>query len=213
MNNLIIRNETENDYAAVEKITRDAFWNLYVPGCNEHYLVHIMRSHEDFIHELDFVAELDGEIVGNVMYTKSAVTDENGERKATLTFGPLTVRPDFQRNGIGKKLLEHSFQKAISLGYDAVLIFGSPANYVSSGFKSCKKFNACTSDGSFPTAFLVKELIPDVFDGRKWVYSDSPVYHFDSSAAEEYDKMLEPKEKKYQPSQDEFFIYSHSTIK
>ena len=86
---LTIRNENKADHKIVEEITRNAFYNLYIPGCVEHYLVHIMREHEDFIPELDFVAELDGQVIGNIMYTRAKLTDEQGMEKNILTFGPL----------------------------------------------------------------------------------------------------------------------------
>lgn len=213
MKDLIIRNETENDYAIVEQMTRDAFWNLYVPGGDEHYLVHILRPHEDFIPELDLVAESDGQIVGNVMYTRCTLTNEDKEEKSILTFGPLCVHPEYQRRGIGKKLLEYSFTKAIEMGFDAIVIFGVPGNYVSRGFKCCQRYNVCLEDDVFPTAMLVKELKPGIFDGRRWYYHGSPAYEFDSADVQEYDKLFEPKEKKYQPSQEEFYIYSHSVVK
>ena len=87
--NLIIRNERASDYETVERITREAFYNIYRPGCVEHYLVHVMRNHEDFISDLDFVAELDGEVIGNIMYTRAKLADETGKVKEILTFGPL----------------------------------------------------------------------------------------------------------------------------
>lgn len=208
---LIIRNETEADYRAVEELTREAFWNLNFPGCNEHYLVHVIRSHSDFIPELDLVAELDGKIVGNVIYTKSKLTDENGSEKDILTFGPLSVAPEYQRRGIGKALLESSFEKALVLGYDTIVIFGSPSNYISRGFKSCKKYNI-SINGYFPTAMLVKELKENVLDGRKMFFSESPAFDIDEKAADEFDKTFEPKEKAYRISQEEFFIYSHSSV-
>ncbi len=212
MSDLTIRNETEKDYAIVEKMTREAFWNLYVPGCDEHYLVHSMRGHEDFIPELDLVAEMDGEIVGNIMYTKARLIDEAGNEKPILTFGPLCVRPGYQRKGIGKELLRISFDKALAMGYDTVVIFGNPANYVARGFKSCTRFNVCLEGAVFPSGMLVKELKPGVFDGRRWSYQDSPVYHFDQDKVREYDQRFPAKEKMYQPSQEEFYIHSHSTI-
>ena len=110
---IIIRNEEQKDWEVVEKITRQAFYNLYVPGCVEHYLVHIMREHEDFIPELDFVLELDGQVIGNIMYTKAKLTDENGTEKKILTFGPVSIHPAYQRMGYGKMLMEHSFQAAM----------------------------------------------------------------------------------------------------
>ena len=149
---LTIRNETQADRQTVEDITRRAFYNLYVPGCGEHYLVHIMRDHPDFIPELDLVAELDGQVIGNVMYTRATLTDEAGAVKDILTFGPVSIAPEHQRKGYGKQLLEHSFRRAAELGWDAIVIFGSPVNYVGRGFKSCKKFNMCLEGGKFPSA-------------------------------------------------------------
>lgn len=210
---LIIRNELEKDYRIVENITRNAFWNLSVPGCDEHYLAHIMRKHADFIPELDFVAEWNGQVVGNVMYTKSKLIDETGKEKASLTFGPISVLPEFQRRGIGRELLECSFVKAVELGFDVVVIFGNPDNYVARGFKSCKKYNVCLEQGVFPAAMLVKELKPGVLDGRRWYYYESPVYHIDSDKAREFDNLFEWKEKKWMPSQEEFYIHSHSVIR
>ena len=123
--NIIIRREEQKDYDLVEKLTRKAFYNLYVEGCVEHYLVHIMREHEDFIPELDFVLERNGHVIGNIMYTKAKLVDENGIEKEILTFGPVSILPDYQRMGYGKMLMEHSFQAAMQLGYDVIVIFGS----------------------------------------------------------------------------------------
>lgn len=213
MNKIVkIRNEKETDYERVEEITRKSFWNLYMPGCNEHYLVHVMRSHKDFLPELDFVLEVDNQIIGNIMYTKAKLVDESGNEKEILTFGPVCILPEYQRMGYGKMLIEHTFDQAIALGYDVIVIFGNPGNYVSRGFKSCKKYNVCLENGTFPTAMMVKELKPEVLDGRKWVYYDSPVMKIDEQEAERFDESLEKMEKKTQPSQEEFYIYSHSMI-
>src|SRR5690554_4502709 len=199
-----IRNEEEADHRIVEEITRKAFWNLYAPGCVEHYLVHIMRSHKDFLPELDFVIEVDGQIIGNIMYTKAKLVDEAGEEKKILTFGPVCILPEYQRKGYGKKLLEYSFEQAVALGYDVIVIFGNPGNYVSRGFKSCKKFNVCLENGTYPSAMMVKELNLGMLDGRKWVYYQSSVYDIDEQEALRFDESLERMEKKYQPSQEEF---------
>ena len=99
---ITIRNETQADYKQVEDMTRKAFWNLYVPGCMEHYLVHIMRDHQDFLPELDLVMELDQQIIGNMMYTKAKLIDEDGNEKSILTFGPISILPEYQRKGYGK---------------------------------------------------------------------------------------------------------------
>lgn len=208
-----IRNEKQEDYRKVEEITRKAFYNQYTPGCTEHYLVHIMRNHNDFIPELDFVIELDGQVIGNIMYTKAKLVDEDGKEKPILTFGPVSILPEYQRRGYGKMLIEESFKKTINLGYDTIVIFGSPSNYVSLGFKSCKKFNICIEGKIFPAAMMAKELKENTLDGRRWIYYDSPVMKIDEKKAEEYDNMLEKMERKYKPSQEEFYILSNSTIK
>ena len=191
MSTIMIRNEKETDYSVVEEITRKAFYNIYVPGATEHYLVHIMRQHEDFIPELDFVIELDGRVIGNIMYTKARLIDEAGTEKEILTFGPVSIDPEYQRAGYGKLLLEHSFEQAARLGYDVIVIFGSPMNYVSRGFKSCKKYHICIENGKYPAAMMVKELTPHALDGRKWFYYDSPVMAVSEEEAQKYDDTLE----------------------
>ncbi|MCD7873317.1 MAG: GNAT family N-acetyltransferase, partial [Clostridiales bacterium] len=103
--NILIRNESESDFKTVEKIIRKSFYNVYVPGCTEHYLAHIIRRHNDFIPELDFVIELNGKIIGNIMYTKSKLISETGKEKEILTFGPVCIIPEYQRKGFGKTLI------------------------------------------------------------------------------------------------------------
>jgi putative acetyltransferase len=209
---LNIRNERETDYKIVEDITRKAFYNVYVPGCMEHYLVHVMREHEDFIPELDFVIEVDGKIVGNIMYTKAKLTDEAGAEKEIVTFGPVSILPKYQRKGYGKMLIEHSLKRAAELGYEAVVIMGSPANYVGSGFQCCRKYNVCVEKGKYPAAMLVKEFKPGALDGRLWFYSDSPVMNVDEREAQAFDDGLEKMEKKWMPSQEAFYIMSHAFV-
>ena len=210
----IIRNETPADYRAVETLTREAFWNQNFPGCDEHYLVHVMRSHPDFIPQLDFVLELDGEIIGSVLYTKAALLDEQGQKKTVLTFGPVSIAPEHQRKGYGKQLLEHSFAEAAAMGYDAIVIFGNPDNYVARGFKSCKKFGVCLAPQVFPTALLVKELREGALTGGPWQYLPSSVGTLceDAAAVTAFDAGFPPREKGWQPSQEEFYIHSHSMI-
>ena len=207
-----IRRETAADYRAVEELHRNAFWNVHVPGCCEHYLAHVLRKHPDFIPELDLVYELDGKIAGNVMYTKSELLEEGGNSTGILTFGPIGVAPEYQRRGIGKALLEASFDIAAGLGYPAIAIFGDPDNYVARGFRSCKRYNVCLEGDVYPAALLVKELKPGFFDGRKLVFRESPAYEIQERDAEAFDAGFPPKEKAFRPSQETFFILSHSTI-
>ena len=211
----IIRRETPNDYRAVEELTRESFWNVYKPGADEHYYVHKMRSHPDFLPELAFVLEKDGEIIGNIMYTKAWLEDQQGRRKEILSFGPLCVKPAYQRQRLGKLLIEHSFAAARELGYDTNVIFGNPGNYASRGFVSCKKKNVSfVVPGNFPTALLVCELVPGALEGETWMYIPSTAADCceDTAAVEVFDAMFPPREKAWRPSQEEFYIYSHSSV-
>lgn len=210
----VIRLETPADYRAVENLTREAFWNQNVPGCDEHYLVHTMRDHADFIPELAFVLERGGVIIGNIMYTKARLIDREGNVKPCLTFGSISVAPEHQRRGYGKMLIDHSFKAAAEMGYEAVVIFGNPDNYVARGFKSSRKYNVCLEGDCFPAALLVKELKDGVLDGRRWYFHESSFGDAcaDEEAVAAFDAAFPPKEKRWQPSQEEFYIHSHSSI-
>ena len=211
----IIRNETPADYRAVEDLVRESFWNVYKPGAEEHYYVHMMRTHPDFIPELAFVLEADGEIIGNIMYTRAWLEDEDNKRKEILSFGPLCVKPKYQRQRLGKILIEHSFDVAKMMGYDVNINFGNPGNYVSRGFVSCKKKNVSfIVPGNYPTALLVCELVPGVLDGKQWMYIPSTAADCceDTAAVEAFDSTFPPKEKAWMPSQEEFYIYRHSSV-
>ena len=213
-NDYIIRLETENDYREVENLAREAFWNLSFPGCDEHYFIHVMRKHEAFIPELAHVLEINGRIAAAIMYSKAELVDESGNIKPVVQMGPLCVLPEFQRMGCGKALLEHTFELVRNMGYDTVINFGNPDNYVARGYKSCKKYNVCFEGDVFPAALLVKTLSDDALDGRKWFYhpnnADAPCR--DTDAVAEFDKLFSPKVKAWQPSQEEFYIHSHSVI-
>ena len=215
MDNIQIRLERETDYRRVEELTRNAFWNVYKPGADEHYYVHMMRNHPDFIPELAFVLEKNDEIIGNIMYTKAWLEDEKGYRKEIVSFGPLCIAPEFQRQKLGKQLIEVSFDAARKMGYDVNVNFGNPGNYVSRGFVSCKKKNvSCFQRGNYPTALLVCELMPGVLDGKEWLFIPSTAADCceDTAAVEEFDRTFPPKEKKWMPSQEEFYIYRNSSV-
>jgi len=210
---IIIRNEKEDDYPIVEEVTREAFWNLYFPGCNEHYLVHQMRHHPDFIKELDFVAEYNGKVVGNIMYTKAQLIDEQGLKIDIISFGPLGVLPEFQRKGIGSSLINHTKTIAINTGIKAIVILGDPHNYCKHGFKSSKDYYISDIDGNYPYGLLVLELEEGVLSGHKWKYKYSNVYEVNENDAEEYDKKFPKKEKGYKYSQEVFSIAYRAYIK
>lgn len=211
--NYIIRMETPADYRLVEEMTKRAFWNVYVPGCDEHYLTHVMRDSVDFIPELNLVLELEGKIIASVKYLKSRLKDEDGNMKEIVSFGPLCVEPDYQRSGYGKILLEYSFDVAKAMGYEVITNFGDPANYVARGFKSCHKYNVCLEGDVYHSSLLVKELVPGVLDGRKWYFYESPVGELMSEEGfVEFDKTFPVMEKAWRPSQEIFYIQCRSTI-
>jgi len=190
-----IRAETPADYPAVEQLTREAFWNVHVPGCDEHYLVHIMRSASEFLPALALVAELEGQIVGNIMYSESAIVSDDGARHKTLTFGPLSVLPAHQRQGIGKALMAESFRLAKALDYAAVVIYGDPENYKTSGFVCCKHFGIHAGDGKFPVALLVREQIPNALSGIAGGFQEADFYEIDSASAADFEAQFPPKER------------------
>ncbi len=210
---VFIRNERETDYREVEELTREAFWNLHVPGCDEHYLVHIMRSHPDFLPELDFVAVSNGKIVGNIMYAKSRLVNGTGQSIDTITFGPVSVLPEFQRKGIGSRLIRHTVEIAASLNHKAIVIYGHPHNYCKHGFVGSKSVNVCDSDGRYPFSLLVLALDKGFLGNGTWKYVPSEVYFsMTEQATMEFEALFTKKEKSYKPSQEEFAIASKAFV-
>jgi predicted N-acetyltransferase YhbS len=156
--NLIIRNERKNEYRTVEELTREAFWNLYVPGCNEHFCLHNMRESKDFIPELDLVAELDKKVIGNIVYTRGKVIDDTKKIHDVICFGPVSVLTDYQRRGVGSALIKYSLDKARSLGFTAVCIYGDPRYYSRFGFRCAERYDITNSEGKFAVALMALEL-------------------------------------------------------
>lgn len=209
---MIIRNEKAEDYRTVEEMIKRTFWNLSVPGCNEHYFAHKVRESEDYIPELDFVLEEDGKIIGHILYVKAKLIAADGTEKDILSFGPFTIEPAYQRKGYGRKLLEHSFEAAKGMGYTAVVIFGNPENYVCYGFKNCKRYHVCLEEDIYPVALMVKELEDGTLSDKNWKYIESPAHDLDGSGFEEFDSSFEQMEKGYKKTQELFYIYSRSNV-
>ena len=203
---IIIRSEQPADYFENENVTREAFWNLYFPGCNEHVLIHKLREHPDYLPELSFVAVVDHKIVGNIFYARSRVINEQNNSLDTLTFGPVSVLPQYQRKGVGSALIKHTIEIARNQNYPGIIIYGHPYNYCKHGFKSSKDYQISNSEGKFPYSLLVLELQKDVFKNHSWKYCDSDVYNIAEAETEEYDKNFAQKVKEYKPSQEEFYI-------
>jgi len=211
--NVKIRNEMEEDFREVEELTREAFWNLYFPGCNEHYLVHSMRNHQDFIREMDFVAEYRGKIVGNIMYTKAWLINENGKEEEIISFGPLSVLPKYQRRGIGTALVNHTKEIALKKGTKGIVIYGDPHNYCKHGFKSAKDLNISDMNGEYPHGMLALELEEGAFGGDRWKFRYSNAFNVNEQEVEIFDKTFEIKEKGYRYSQDIFSIAFRSYVR
>ena len=193
--NTIIRLESERDYPEVENLTREAFWDLYRPGCVEHLLAHKLRKVPAFVAELDFVSEEDNRIVGNIMYSKANVIDENGNAHVVLTFGPLSVLPSHQNEGIGSALIRHSIKLAETMGYKAILIYGNPAYYHRFGFVNAETFKISTADGIYFDAFMALELHEGALAGITGKFHEDPVFQIDLIELESFEKQFPYKEK------------------
>lgn len=204
MNKIIIRNETPADYAAVEHLTREAFWNVYRPGCMEHYVLHVLRNDPAFVPELDLVMEQDGQIIGHVMYMRAAITANDGREIPIMTFGPISIRPDLQRRGLGKHLLETSMEKAMALGAGALCIEGNLDFYGKSGFVVAGtrgiRYHG-EPDQEIVPYFLLKELKPGFLNGVTGVYHTPQGYFVDEAAVEAFDRDFPPKQKLKLPGQ------------
>lgn len=155
---LTFRPETPRDYDAVEFLTREAFFNKYKPGCDEHYLLHILRGSDAVVSELCDVCEMDGEIVGHILYTHASVTSNSGEVFPVLVFGPISVRPDMQGQGIGSQLITRTLLRARALGWRGVIITGDPAYYGRFGFRTASDFHILYEDGSSSPELMAVEL-------------------------------------------------------
>ena len=202
--NLTIRNEQKEDYRTVEQLVREAFWNLYVPGCSEHFVLHNLRKSSDFITELDFVAEKEGQIVGQIAYTRGIIKGKGTEDKEVITFGPVSVLPAFQRRGIGRALIIHTIGLAREMGYPAICIYGDPRYYNRFGFRCGEKYEIKTADDKFAVALEVLELKQGALNNVSGRFIESPAFTVDDTGFAQYDATFPPKEKKETESQREF---------
>jgi len=203
---IIIRNEREKDYRIVEELTREAFWNLYVPGCNEHFILHNLRNNVDFIPELDFIAEKEGQIVGHIVYSRAKIIDKQGVEKEVISFGPVSVLPGFQKQGIGSGLIDHTISIAGDMGYPAICIYGDPRYYRRFGFKCGEKYDIKTADDKFAVALLVLELKQGALNNMPGRLIESTAFEVDEKEFAQYDATFPFKEKIETESQREFRI-------
>ena len=189
-NDYTIRLEEKNDYRAVENLVRESFWNVYKPGCSEHYVMHVLRDDPAFIQELDFVMEQDGSLIGQNMFMRTIIEADDGRVIDVLTMGPICIAPELKRKGCGKVLLDYSLEKAAELGFGAVLFEGNIGFYGKCGFTYAREFEIRyhdlpeDADDSF---FLCKELIPGYLDGITGVYQTPQGYYVDDVDVEKFD--------------------------
>jgi predicted N-acetyltransferase YhbS len=198
-----LRLEEEKEYRLVEELTREAFWNVFFPGCCEHLVIHNLRKADEFIKELDFVAIHNNKIVGNIVYVEAKIKDDDKEY-TVLTFGPLSVLPEYQNKGIGGKLINHTIKLSKEMEYKAIIIYGDPEYYKRFGFKKSKEYNITNKDNKYPAALLVLELYPNALNGINGIFDEGKIYEIDEKEFEEFEKGFEKKEKGVTKSQQRF---------
>ena len=203
-NDCIIRLERKDEHREIENLVRESFWNVYRPGCLEHYVLHTLRDDEAFEPELDFVMEKDGRPIGQNVFVKAKIQSDDGREIPIVTMGPICITPELKRKGYGKKLLDYSLEKAAEMGFGAVCFEGNIDFYGKSGFTFASKFGIRynglpeDADSSF---FVCRELIPGYLDGITGEYATPQGYFVDEAAAEEFDKAFPHKEKLKLPGQ------------
>lgn len=196
--NIVIRLEKKEEHREVENLVRESFWNVYRPGCLEHFVLHELRNDADFVPHLDLVMLLDGRIIGQNVFVRAAIKSDGGEDLPIMTMGSICIAPEFKRQGYGKVLLDYSLERAKEMGCGAVCFEGSIGFYGKSGFTYASEFGIRyhgLPEGADSSFFLCKELAAGYLDGVTGEYSTPAGYFVDEAAAEEFDKRFPPKEK------------------
>ena len=203
-NDCIIRLEKSRDHTEVEHLVQESFWNVYRPGCLEHYVLHCLRDDPAFVPELDFVMEKDGVIIGQNIFMRASIAADDGRSIPILTMGPICIAPELKRQGYGKVLLDYSLEQAAKLGAGAVCFEGNLDFYGKSGFTYASEFGIRyhgLPEGADASFFLCRELIPGYLDGVTGVYAPPQGYFVDEAAAEEFDRQFPFREKLVLPGQ------------
>jgi predicted N-acetyltransferase YhbS len=202
MPNVSLRLEEPQDYFEVENLVREAFWNKYQPGCSEHYLLHLLRDSAGYFPEMHFLAVADGRIIGNIVYSRARVVGDDGKEWPMLTFGPVSVLPEYQRQGIGSTLIHHTVSLAQQKGEKAIILFGDPAYYSRFGFKPSSAYDITLPDGSSIDAFQTLELRPGSLDGFTGKYFEDETFsQLDPDKVDAFDSTFPPREKLRLPGQ------------
>ncbi|MBR3436917.1 MAG: N-acetyltransferase [Lachnospiraceae bacterium] len=200
----IVRQEKQTEYREVENLVRESFWNVYRPGCSEHFVIHVLRDDPAFVKELDFVMEQEGRLIGQNMFMRTVIRADDGRVIPVLTMGPICITPELKRKGYGKKLLDASLEKAKNMDFGAVLFEGNIGFYGKSGFDYARKFGIRYHDlpeGADDSFFLCKELIPGYLNDVTGVYQTPQGYYVDDADVAAFDKAFPPKEKLKLPGQ------------
>ncbi len=192
---LHIRKTDKNEFYATENLTREAFWNLYKPGCDEHLVLHQLRKSSSYVEELDFVALNEGEIIGHIITTKAQVRGQQNKVHEVLCVGPVSVSPSLQGKGIGSKLIHHSIAEARIMGFKAMILFGDPAYYHRFGFVNAQQFNITTKEGNNFDPFMVLELREHALDNVKGRFFEDEAFVTTEEDLVEFEKNFPPKEK------------------
>ena len=203
-NDCIIRLEKTEEHRETEALVREAFWNVYRPGCLEHYVLNQLRNDKEFVPELNFVMEKDGRLIGQNMFMRAAIKADDGSDLPIMTMGPICISPEFQGQGYGKILLDYSLEKAAKLGCGALCFEGNINFYGKSGFTYASEFGIRyhgLPEGADTSFFLCKELKKGYLDGISGEYTPPKGYFVDEAEAEEFDKQFPPKEKLKLPTQ------------
>ncbi len=203
-NDYIIRSERKEEHREVENLVRESFWNVYRPGCIEHYVLNQLRNDDAFIPELDFVMEKDGKIIGQNMFMNAVIQADDGRDIPIITMGPICIANELKRQGYGKILLDYSLEKATEMGFGAICFEGNIDFYGKSGFTYASEFGIRYHDlpeGADASFFLCKELKKGYLDGITGEYAPPQGYFVNEDEAEEFDKQFPPKEKLKLPGQ------------
>ena len=206
MNNIdyIIRLERKEDHRETETLVREAFWNVYRPGCLEHFLLHRLRSHPDFVPELNFVMEQNGRLIGQNVFVRTVIHADDGRDIPIMTMGPICIAPGLKRQGYGKLLLDHSLRQAAAMGCGALCFEGNIGFYGKSGFRYASEFGLRyrgLPEGADASFFLCKELIPGYLQGITGEYASPEAYCVDEAEAEAFDQGFPQKQKEVLPGQ------------
>ena len=199
MSNPIIRPETPSDYAPMEHLVRDAFWDVYHPGAAEHLLVHKLRDNPACLRACCFAAELDGRLAGGIWYALSTIEKPDGRKLAVPSLGPIAVAPAFQKRGVGSALIRHTVPLVRAAGHPAIVLFGDPAYYGRFGFEPGRNAGLAASDGNYYDVLQVLRFDSGAdLSGR---YLEGDAYAFDEAELAAFDAQFPPREKHVLPGQ------------